>query len=466
MERTVDVAILGAGSAGLYAWAQVRRKTEDYVIIDGGELGTTCSRVGCMPSKALIQIAEDFHRRKLFARQGIEGGETLRVDLPAVLEQVQDLRDLFVDKVLSSSIDTLGDRFIEAHGRFLAPGLLQAGDERIRARRVIIATGSSPVVPPEWQAFGERVLTTDSLFELEDLPGRLAVAGLGVIGLELGQALARLGVDVTGVELSGCIGGLPEGDINRAAIDIIGREFPIWLGEPARVGEAGHGALRVSAGERSVEVDAVLACLGRRPNLASLDLAAAGIETDERGLPRFDRHTLQIEGHPVFIAGDVNGERPLLHEAGDEGRIAGYNAVAEQPAAFRRRVPLTIVFSDPNIVQVGQPWHELEAESTLRAGVKFGPLGRALIMGRNRGELEVYADRADGRLRGACMVAPHGEHLGHLLALAIHQGMTARDLLRMPFYHPVLEEALQPVLRELVAGCEAPGDGLPDLAPL
>ena len=187
MEREVDVAIIGAGSAGLTAWSQVRRRTDSWVLIDGGEPGTTCARVGCMPSKALIQIAEDMARREVLAKEGIEGGAALRVDRAAVMERVEDLRDLFVDQVLATSIDEFSpEQFIESHARFRSPAELEVEGGRVRARRVIIATGSRPVVPGPWQAFGDRVLTTDDIFELDDLPDRMAVIGLGVIGLELG----------------------------------------------------------------------------------------------------------------------------------------------------------------------------------------------------------------------------------------------------------------------------------------
>jgi dihydrolipoamide dehydrogenase len=166
----------------------------------------------------------------------------------------------------------------------------------------------------------------------------------------------------------------------------------------------------------------------------------------------------------VFIAGDLTPPRPLLHEAADEGRIAGINAVAEKPLAFRRKTPLYITFSDPNIVLVGQRYSELDLDNTLIGGVSFGMLGRALIMGRNKGQLRMYADKASGRLLGASMVAPHGEHLGHLLNWCMEQNLTVQEMVRFPFYHPVLEEAIQPVLRDLVAQSGlGPEDYPPDL---
>ena len=140
MKNEVDVAIIGAGTAGLFALSQVRKVTDSYVLINGGELGTTCARVGCMPSKAAIQVAEDFQRRKLFDRQGIEGADKLSMDIPAALEHVQDLRDVFVDKVLSSSTDEMGDELIAGYAAFLEPNLLAVNDEKIRAKKIIIAT--------------------------------------------------------------------------------------------------------------------------------------------------------------------------------------------------------------------------------------------------------------------------------------------------------------------------------------
>ncbi len=450
MEQHVDVAIIGAGSAGLYAMGQVKRKTDNFVLIDGGELGTTCARVGCMPSKALIQVAEDFHRRTLFKREGLEGGENLAVNGANVLEHVQELRDIFVDKVLSSTTDHMGDEFITAHARFLGPNLLQVGDRRIRAKRIVIATGSRPIVPEAWKTFGERILTTDEIFELETLPASLAVVGMGVIGLELGQALSRLGVAVTGIDQLQSIGQLDDPEINTAAIRLLGKEIPLWLGHPATIEEADEGRLRVTAGQQSVVVERVLVSIGRRANLDTLDLQKAGITLNSNGLPDYDRNTMQIEDKPLFMAGDVNSERQLLHEAADEGRIAGINAVADSALAFRRKTPLSITFSDPQIVMVGKRYSELELDNTLLGSVDFGMLGRALIMGKNKGVLRVYADKASGRLLGAAMIAPHAEHLGHLLNWCIEQDLTIQQMVRMPYYHPVIEEALQPVLRDLV----------------
>jgi len=459
-ERNVDVAILGSGSAGLYALGRVKASGKSFVLINGGELGTTCARVGCMPSKALIQVAEDYHRCRILGRYGVEGHKDLTLDTEEAMGHVQDLRDTFVDRVTGNSTDNMSDEvFIQGYARFLEPHLLEVNDIRIRAEKIIIATGSRPIVPAPWQAFGDRIITTDQIFELEDLPKSIAVIGLGVIGLEIGQSLARLGVEVTGFDQLESIGGLDDPEVAKAAIDIIGRDFPLHLGHSAEISEEADGRLRVSAGDQSVVVEAVLASLGRRPNLDNMQIENSGIELDQRGIPSYNRETMQIGDSHIFLAGDVNGERPLLHEAGDEGRIAGHNASSDSIQAFRRKTPLSINFVDPNICHVGKRWSELDQDRAVVGEVNMAPVGRALIMGKNKGIIRVYADKQSGKLLGSEMICTKGENLAHLLAWCIEQEMTVGDLLRMPFYHPVIEEALQAALYDLYAKVETKNDG-------
>jgi dihydrolipoamide dehydrogenase len=458
-ERNVDVAIIGSGTAGLNAMGQVRRAGKSFVLINGGEPGTTCARVGCMPSKAMIQVAEDYHRRTHLGKYGVDGHEEMTLDVTEAMEHVQDLRDTFVDRVLGNSTDDMPpDLFVQDYARFLEPNLLEVGGQRIRAGAVVIATGSRPLVPAAWKAFGERVLTTDSVFELEDLPGSMAVIGLGTIGLELGQSLHRLGVAVTGFDKQEIVGGATDPEVLRCAIELLGKEFPIHLGDAAAISEEGD-KLRVTAGEHSVLVDKVLCSIGRVPNVEGLELQNLGVELDARGIPRFDSNSMQVGNLPVFIAGDVPGDRPILHEAGDEGKIAGYNAAQGERAAFRRKVPLYINFCDPNICAVGKRFNELDADTTAVGQINFAPVGRALIMGKNKGVLRVYADKTSGRLLGSEMIAPKGENLAHLLAWCIAQDLTVGRLLRMPFYHPVIEEALQAALYDLYAKVDAKNTG-------
>jgi dihydrolipoamide dehydrogenase len=176
---------------------------------------------------------------------------------------------------------------------------------------------------------------------------------------------------------------------------------------------------------------------------------------------------MQVGDLPVFLAGDVTGERPLLHEAGDEGRIAGQNASSDQVTAYRRKTPLSITFCDPNIVQVGLRYAELDLDTAAVGEVQMAPVGRALIMAKNKGIIRVYADKTSGRMLGAEMACAKAENLGHLLAWSIQQGLSVGQLLQMPFYHPVIEEALQAALYDLYAKVDAKNPGpITELPPL
>jgi dihydrolipoamide dehydrogenase len=454
----VDVIIVGAGTAGLGALREVRKRTQSFVIINDGPWGTMCARTGCMPSKALIEAANDFHRRLVLSELGISGGEALRVEAGAVLERVRKVRDSFVTETRELT-DDLGERAISGRARLRGPHEVEVNGRLLQARSIVLATGSRPAVPDGWKTFADRLLTTDSLFEESALPARLAVVGLGPVGLEMAQALARLGVQVTGFHAQRTVAGLSDGPVNEAAIDGLGRELELHLGHEAQV-TAENDGLRVTAGPARVVVDRVLVAVGRTPNLEGLGLESLGVPLDERGLPPVDRATLQLAGLPVFLTGDVNAEVPLQHEAADDGHIAGLNAMAPSVRRFARRTRLSIVFCDPNLAAIGRRLGELDRGRVVVGEARFTNQGRARMMLRNAGVLRLYAHREDGELVGAELFAPEGEHLAHWLALAIHRRSTVRDLLRAPFYHPTVEEGLRTALRE-IARQLPDGEGYP-----
>lgn len=447
MAEMLDVAIIGAGTAGLAALREVRKRTSSFVIINDGPWGTVCARVGCMPSKTLIEAANAYHRRETFEEFGIRGGGDLSLDSSAVLRRVRRLRDGFVASTREIT-ENLEERAISGRARLLGPDRLEINGEEVRARAIIVAAGSRPVVPRPWQALGHRLLTTDTLFEQEMLPPRMAVIGLGPVGIEMAQALSRLGVKVAGFGRKKSIAGLTDPQVNTTAIELLGREFALSLGEAADL-EAHDNGVRVRAGCDEAVVDRVLVSLGRQPNIDGLGLDTLGVELDAHGLPLVDPLTMQVADLPVFIAGDANTRKPLLHEAADDGHIAGINATRSAPERFARRVPLGIVFSDPDIATVGSSFASLDPDGTLTGEMHFDHQGRARAGQRNKGMMRLYAQKGSGRLLGAEMCVPAGEHMAHLLALAIERSLTVYNMLRMPFYHPVLEEGLRTALRQL-----------------
>jgi dihydrolipoamide dehydrogenase len=180
-----------------------------------------------------------------------------------------------------------------------------------------------------------------------------------------------------------------------------------------------------------------------------LGLENTSLALNAQGVPQFDRLTMQAGSAPIFIAGDANADAPLLHEAADEGRIAGENA-ARFPDVRQglRRAPLGVVFSDPQIALVGAGHAKLVPGTFVIGAVDFSDQGRSRVMLKNRGMLHVYADIETGRFLGAEMIGPSAEHIGHLLAWAVQQELTVARMLEMPFYHPVIEEGLRTALRD------------------
>jgi dihydrolipoamide dehydrogenase len=452
-----DVAVIGAGTAGLNARRQAEAAGASALLVEDGPYGTTCARVGCMPSKLLIAASDAAHHVAGAGRFGVVVPGTSRIDGRAVLERVRRERDRFAGFVVGATEALPESRRLRGRARFLAPGLLEVGDHtRVEARAVVVATGSVPVVPEFLEPLGADVLTNDSIFELTDLPESVAVVGTGVIALELGQALARLGVRTAIFGRSDHVGPATDPAVQASVRGVLGAELDLRLGARVQVSpRAGgaHVAWQARDGRRGEEhFERVLAAAGRRPRLAGLELAKAGVALDARGIPHFDPTTMQCGDAPVFLAGDATGDRTLLHEAADEGRIAGANAARfPDVRPERRRTPLAIVFTRPEIARVGRSWAELDPGEVEIGEVSYEDQGRARVMGENAGCVRVYGRRGCGTLVGAEMFGPRVEHTAHLLAWAVEQQLRVEEALACPFYHPVIEEGIQTALRDLAA---------------
>lgn len=452
--KSYDVVIIGAGTAGLAARREVAKKTDNYIVVDSGPLGTTCARVGCMPSKVLIQVANDYHRRHQFAEMGIHGAGDLTIDTKEVMVHVRKLRDRFVRAVMGDMNSWTDKHLVRKRAKFISEHELDLDGERVHAKRVIIAAGSRPVIPQAWLQYKHHFIDTDQFFELEDLPKRVAVIGLGVIGLELGQALNRLGVEVIAIGNTPSLGGLTDPKIQEYALKTFSKEIKISLAGADIVSGDANGVV-IKSGDQTFTVDKVLLSMGRRPNLDNLGLENLKLEWTERKIPVFDDATFNVKGTDLYIAGDINADRPILHEAADQGRVAGYNAVREKDQCFVRRLPLGITFTYPNIASVGKNFESLKNRDLAIGEVSYEGQGRAIVMLQEKGLVRIYADRSTGKLLGAEIFAPHGEHLAHLLSWAMSLNLTAQEALSLPFYHPVLEEGLRTALRSIVTQLHA-----------
>ncbi len=465
--KQVDVAIIGAGTAGMGAYRAAREHTDSVLLIEGDQYGTTCARVGCMPSKLLIAAAEAAHHHRHSDLFGVASNEP-EIDGPRVMARVRAERDRFVGFVKEAVEGFDPEQRVMGYAQFIGPNTLKVGtDLTVEAKRIVIATGSRPNIPGFLHAAADRLVVNDDVFEWQDLPASVAVFGPGVIGLELGQALSRLGVDVRMFGVGGSVGPIKDAEIRDYAEAVFNREF--YLDPNAQVEalertDAGVAItyLHRDKGRITETFDFVVAATGRRPNIDSIGIEQALLALDERGVPMFDRYSLQTrrlqaDGNtvpgPVFLAGDANNDLPLLHEAADEGRIAGGNAGRfPDVRSGLRRTALGVVFSDPQIASVGLSLQEVQERCRgcyAEGFVSFEDQGRSRVMGKNVGMLKVYGEQGTGLFLGAEMIGPAAEHIAHALSWVAQRRLTVSEILELPFYHPVIEEGVRTALRDL-----------------
>lgn len=461
-----DIVVIGGGTAGMGAFRNARLHSDNVYLIENDVFGTTCARVGCMPSKLLIAAAEARHHALHTDPFGVHlDKDSIVVNGEEVMRRVKSERDRFVGFVVTDVEEWPADKRIMGSAKFIDEHTVQIDDHiQIAAKSFVIATGSRPVILPQWQSLGDRLIINDDVFSWDTLPKRVAVFGPGVIGLELGQALHRLGVKVEIFGLGGIIGGISDPVVSDEAKAVFGEELKLHLDAKTEVKLDADGNVEVhweQDGEKGVFVaEYMLAAVGRRPNVDNIGLENINIDKDARGVPVADPLTMQTSIPHIFIAGDASNQLPLLHEAADQGKIAGDNA-GRYPniGSGLRRSTIGVVFTSPQIGFVGLKYAQVaaqyQADEFVIGEVSFKNQGRSRVMLVNKGHMRLYAEKATGRFIGAEIVGPAAEHLAHLLAWAHQMKMTVPQMLDMPFYHPVIEEGLRTALRDADAKLKA-----------
>ncbi|MBA2664778.1 MAG: dihydrolipoyl dehydrogenase [Bradymonadaceae bacterium] len=452
-----DVAVIGAGTAGMSAHRVAQRAGKKALLIEAGDYGTTCAREACMPSKLLIEAANRAHDVARAGAFGIEVPAGTRINAQAVLERVRSERDRFVGSVLDQIAGIPKELHLRARARFVGPNTLELDDGRtVEARAIVVAAGSSAWLPDSVKAVADRLMRSEDVFNLEQFPASLAIFGPGVVGLELGQALQRLGTRVSFFSPLAELGNVSDALIRDVVLDVLGESMAFRL-DCARLEAlpAADGGVCVrwcgpDGQAKEQHFERLLVTTGRRPAIAALGFEHTGLALADNGVPLFDHHTMQCGTSSIFLAGDVSGEHMVLHEAADEGRIAGDNAVRyPEVRGHLRRTPLSIVFTDPQMAVVGRRFVDLNPDQIEWGESSYDNQGRARIMGKNAGKVRVYASRETGCLLGAELFAPGAEHTAHLLAWAVQAKLSAFEALQKSFYHPVLEEGIRSALRNL-----------------
>lgn len=440
-----DVIILGGGSAGYAAARTVQSQGARVAVVDPGPLGGLCILRGCMPTKTLLRSSDVMSLMSRAREFGLLPVEA-RADLAAVI----DRKNRLIGEFAQYRVEQLRDpRFtlIEERGVFLSPNEVQAGDRRLRAGSIVIATGS--VVNWNFDVPGltpENCLTSDDALELTRLPETLIVLGGGAVALELAQFYQRLGTRVTLIQRSAHI--LSQGDEDLARpVEARFREegMRVFTGTRLlRVENAGNEKRVVfehEGKETSVAAEAVLQALGRRPNVDTLALEKAGVEFDSSQV--IVDAEMRTRQRNIFAVGDVNGLHEIVHIAIEQGEIAGHNIMNPgSPRKYDDRLKASVVFTDPQVAGVGLCEKELKAQGTgyRAASYPFDDHGKSMCLGEVHGHVKLLADPATGRLLGGHITGPEAGELIHQLIAVMYFNGTVHDLLKMPFYHPTLSE--------------------------
>ena len=450
-----DLVVIGAGPGGYVAAIRAAQLGMNAACVElEPALGGTCLRVGCIPSKALLESSEIFHEATHhFADRGVNcGGVTL--DLPAMLKNksrtVQQLTGGIAGLFKKNQVTRYAGRGTLA-GRDGQRVLIEVdgGDAAtLSAKHVVLATGSAPASLPGIEIDGEFVTDSTGALAYESVPEHLVVIGAGYIGLELGTVWRRLGAQVTVLEYLDRILPLNDDELAKDAEKLFRKQgLDLRLGTKV-IGverdEDGAGGRVLIEGGDPVECDRVLMSVGRRPYTEGLGLETLDVETDKRGFIPVDAHYRVTNAAGVYAIGDVIGGAMLAHKAEEEA-VACVERIATGHGHINYGAIPSVVYTSPEIAAVGRTEQELKAEGVAYKAGSFPFLanGRAKAIGRTEGKVKILADAATDRVLGVHILGPHAGDLIAECAAAMEFGATAEDLARTCHAHPTLAEAVK-----------------------
>ncbi|WP_306119834.1 MULTISPECIES: FAD-dependent oxidoreductase [unclassified Roseitalea] len=440
---TPDICVIGGGSGGLTVAAAAAAFGVDVVLVEGGAMGGDCLNYGCVPSKATIAAAKAAHAMRHAGSFGIAPVEP-QVDFRGVHDHVHSVIAQIAPHDSVERFTALGVHVIEAYGRFTGPETVVAGEYEIRARRFVIATGSSPLVPPIPGLDAVGHLTNETLFELTERPEHLIVIGGGPIGMEMAQAHRRLGAEVTVLE---AFKALAKDDPELAAIvlDRV-RADGVDIREGAKVvavGSSEAGGVRVTiekdGAQSTVDGSHLLVAVGRTPNIDRLDLDKAGIDHDGKGI-KVSR-ALLTSNRKVYAIGDVAGGLQFTHVAGYHAGLVVQSILFRVPGRENRDIVPWATYTDPELAHVGLT----EAQARARGGAvtvlrwPYKDNDRARTELKTEGLVKLVVDRR-GRVLGATIAGANAGEMINIFALAVANKLKAGDLRGFIAPYPTMTE--------------------------
>ncbi|HCP47423.1 MAG: dihydrolipoyl dehydrogenase [Alphaproteobacteria bacterium] len=452
-DTSVDVLVIGAGPGGYPAAIRCGQLGLSTLIVDKGMWGGTCLNVGCIPSKALITAGKTAATIRKASVMGIST-EGLSVDMGQMQEWKQSIVKKMSGGVKSlckgngATIDTGVAVFKSDHTALVTP--TKGEPYTVTFQHAVIATGSVPIEIPGFEFDEETILSSTGALALAEAPGHVVVIGGGYIGLELGQMLRHLGVEITVVEMADQV--LPGFDpeivtvvsrkMKKAGIKtLLSARATGW-----KKGRAKKNPITVTVegpnGSEDIRCDKVLVTVGRRPYTEGLDPAAAGVAVGDRGFIAIDEKLRTNVPH-IYCVGDVSGNPMLAHRASMQGEIAAEVIAGKNVAADYKTVP-SVVFTDPEIATAGLSEQEARDKGFDVEVGKFpwGANGRALTHLETDGFVKVITDKGDGQVLGVAIVGPHASDLISEAALAIEMDAYAEDIGLTIHPHPTLGEAV------------------------
>ena len=444
-----DLIVIGAGPGGYVAAIRAAQLGMKVACVEREpELGGTCLRVGCIPSKALLESSEFFaHLAHGAAEHGIKAAG-IELDLPAMMARkgkvvtglTRGVAALFKKNGVTRYE---GQASLAGQGRISVSGTGPAVE--LAAARIIIATGSRSANLPGIEPDGRLIGTSTEALAYDRVPGHLVVIGAGYIGLEMAAIWSRLGAKVTVLEcLERILPGM-DAELAAAAQKLLGRQgIEFRLGSRViAVRAAGDGGSVECAGAEPLACDRVLLAVGRTPNTEGLQLEAAGVQLDERGRIKVDEHYRTSVGG-VFAIGDVIAGPMLAHKASEEG-VACVELMAGKAGHVNYEVIPGVVYTQPEVASVGRTEEQLKDTGVeYRKGVfQFRGIGRARAMGQIDGFVKVLADAATDRILGVHIIGPRAGDLIAEAAAAMEFAASSEDLARCCHAHPTLAEAIK-----------------------
>jgi dihydrolipoamide dehydrogenase len=448
-QKQHDLVIIGAGPGGYVAAIRAAQLGLKVACVEKEqELGGTCLRIGCIPSKALLESSELFWRAKEdFADHGIRFNE-LQFDLPTIMRRKEK-----TVSVLSKGVDSLFRKNkisrYAGTGRIVEPGRVVVdntnGAIELKSRFILIATGSKSATLPHINLDSDRVATSTEALSYKEVPGHLVVIGAGAVGLELGSVWRRLGARVTVLEVMDRIVPEMDHDIARDAMKLFqkqGLEFQLQ----SRVREVrveGTRCVVECEGKEPTVCDRVLVAVGRLPCTDGLDLESLGIKTDKKGYISIDKNYATSTAG-IYAIGDVVGGPMLAHKAQEEGIACVEHMVTGYGHVDYHTIP-NVVYTHPEMASVGKTEEDLKREGTdYRRGVFFFRAnGRAQTLGQTEGKVKVLADAKNDRILGVHILGARAGDLIAEAATAIAFSASSEDIARSCHAHPTLPEAFR-----------------------